>query len=341
MTLDLRTGKAYPHRKEDYMTKISAVAADEDCPIPLWTAFLDTVTAGDKELQSYLQRVAGYCMTGVTTEHALFFLYGTGANGKSVFLNTLRGIWGSYAAVASMSTFIETRYEQHPTDLAMLAGVRLVITQEVEKGQAWAEAKINLMTGGDPITARYMRKDFFTYTPKFKLLIAGYHKPSLRSVNEAVRRRFHLVPFVVTIPPTRRDKDCPKSLKPNGRASSIGRCRAASNGRRPGWCRPPSCARPRRPISPRRTQSPTGSRPAAPSTRSIRRHRANCSARGANGPKTPASTPAATRPFPKASKSAASNASTPSTARCSWASRCGRTTRRRARPRPGGLIGDG
>ena len=135
MTLDLNTGKAYPHRREDYMTKITAVAADEDCAIPLWTAFLDTVTAGDKELQSYLQRVAGYCMTGVTTEHALFFLYGTGANGKSVFLNTLRGIWGSYAAVASMTTFIETRYEQHPTDLAMLVGVRMVITQEVERGQ--------------------------------------------------------------------------------------------------------------------------------------------------------------------------------------------------------------
>jgi P4 family phage/plasmid primase-like protien len=144
----------------------------------------------------------------------LFFLYGTGANGKGVFLNTLRGIWGDYAVVASMETFIETKYPQHSTDLAMLAGARLVIAQEVEKNKAWAEAKINSLTGGDPITARYMRQDFFTYVPKFKLMIAGNHKPSLRSVNEAVRRRLQLIPFVVTIPPEKRDKSLPEKLKP-------------------------------------------------------------------------------------------------------------------------------
>ena len=213
MTLDLRTGLARPHRRKDYNTKIAAVAADERVPIPLWTEFLDTVTNKDKELQRYLQRVSGYCMTGVTIEHVLFFLYGTGANGKGVFLNTLRGIWGDYAVVASMETFIETKYPQHSTDLAMLAGARLVIAQEVEKNKAWAEAKINSLTGGDPITARYMRQDFFTYVPKFKM-IAGNHKPSLRSVNEAVRRRLQLIPFVVTIPPEKRDKSLPEKLKP-------------------------------------------------------------------------------------------------------------------------------
>jgi putative DNA primase/helicase len=214
MTLDLRTGIARPHRREDYNTKIAAVAADERVPIPLWTEFLGTITAQNTELQKYLQRMAGYCMAGVTIEHVLFFLYGTGANGKGVFLNTLRGIWGDHAAVASMETFIETKYPQHSTDLAMLAGARLVIAQEVEKNKAWAEAKINSMTGGDPITARYMRQDFFTYQPKFKLMIAGNHKPSLRSVNEAVRRRLQLIPFIVTIPPGERDKNLFEKLKP-------------------------------------------------------------------------------------------------------------------------------
>jgi putative DNA primase/helicase len=213
MTLDLRTGLARPHRREDYNTKITAVAADERVPIPLWTEFLGTVTDHNKELQEYLQRLSGYCMTGVTIEHVLFFLYGTGANGKGVFLNTLHGIWGDYAAVASMETFIETKFPQHPTDLAMLAGVRLVIAQETEKGRAWAEAKVNSMTGGDPITARFMRQDFFTYTPKFKLVIAGNHKPSLRSVNEAVRRRLQLIPFTVTIPAEKRDKQLTEKLK--------------------------------------------------------------------------------------------------------------------------------
>jgi putative DNA primase/helicase len=214
MTLDLKTGKAYPHRREDYCTKITAVAADERVPIPLWKAFLAKITAANKDLQDYLQRVAGYCMTGLTTEHVLFFLYGTGANGKGVFLNTLRGIWGDYAVVASMETFIETKYSQHSTDLAMLQGARLVIAQEVEKNKAWAEAKLASMTGGDPITARYMRQDFFTYQPKFKLMIAGNHKPSLRSVNEAIRRRLQLIPFIVTIPAAERDKDLFEKLKP-------------------------------------------------------------------------------------------------------------------------------
>jgi putative DNA primase/helicase len=214
MTLDLRTGLARPHRREDYNTKIAAVAADERVPIPLWTKFLETVTAHNEDLQKYLQRVAGYCMTGVTIEHVLFFLYGTGANGKGVFLNTLRGIWGDYAVVASMETFIETKYPQHSTDLAMLSGARLVTAQEVEKNKAWAEAKINSMTGGDPITARYMRQDFFTYQPKFKLMIAGNHKPSLRSVNEAIRRRLQLIPFTITIPAAERDLHLAEKLKP-------------------------------------------------------------------------------------------------------------------------------
>jgi putative DNA primase/helicase len=182
-------------------------------PIPLWLEFLDRVTDKDKELQAYLQRVSGYCLTGVTTEHAMFFLYGTGANGKSIFVNTLRAILGDYAVVAPMETFVECIGDRHPADLAMLRGARLVVAQETEKGRRWAEAKIKQMTGGDPITARYMRQNFFTYVPQFKLMIAGNHKPSLSSVDEAIRRRFHLIPFTVTIPADERDPDLFEKLK--------------------------------------------------------------------------------------------------------------------------------
>jgi len=107
-----------------------------------------------------------------------------------------------------------SRHDQHPTDLAGLRGVRLVIAQETEVGREWAEAKIKAITGGDPITARFMRGDFFTFTPKFKLVIVGNHKPALRNVDEAIRRRFHLVPFTVTIPPEERDQDLFDKLKP-------------------------------------------------------------------------------------------------------------------------------
>jgi putative DNA primase/helicase len=214
MTLELLTMTNRPPRPEDMCTKIAGTHYDPACPTPLWLSFLDRVTASDKDLQAYLQRMAGYCLTGHTKEHVLFFLYGGGANGKGVFVNTLTGIWGTYAAVASMETFCESVSERHPTDLAMLRGARLVVAQETEEGRYWAEAKVKALTGGDPITARFMRQDFFTYIPKFKLVIAGNHKPSLKSVDEAIRRRFHLIPFTVTIPVEERDKDLPKKLKP-------------------------------------------------------------------------------------------------------------------------------
>src|SRR5438874_5430904 len=201
--IELRTGTNRPPRREDYCTKAMACSPRE-MPTPLWDRFLNTVTAKDKALQKYLQRVAGYCMTGVTSEHVLFFLYGRGANGKGVFLNTLRGIWGDYATVAPMETFIESHNDRHPTELAGLRGARLVIAQETEQGRRWSESKIKALTGGDPISARFMRQDFFEFVPQFKLMIAGNHKPSLRSVDEAIRRRFHLIPFAVTIPPEER-----------------------------------------------------------------------------------------------------------------------------------------
>jgi putative DNA primase/helicase len=164
-------------------------------------------------LQRYLQRVAGYCLTGSVQENALFFFHGGGANGKSVFVNALLGTWADYAVVAPMETFIETRTDHHPTELAHLRGARLVVSQETERGRRWAESKVKALTGGDPITARYMRQDFFTFQPRFKLLIAGNSKPGLRSVDEAVRRRFHLIPFTVTIPIGERDPQLGEKLK--------------------------------------------------------------------------------------------------------------------------------
>jgi P4 family phage/plasmid primase-like protien len=213
-TIELLTGLTREPRPEDYCTKCAGTEPNRDCPIPIWRRFLDEVTAGDKELQAYLQRVAGYCLIGAATEHVVFFFYGTGANGKGVFIDTLSGIWGDYAVVAPMETFAATAFSQHPTDLAGLRGARLVTAQETEKGQQWAESKIKMMTGGGPITARFMRQNFFTYVRQFKLIIAGNHKPSLTGVDEAIRRRIHLVPFLVTIAPEKRDKNLFEKLKP-------------------------------------------------------------------------------------------------------------------------------
>jgi P4 family phage/plasmid primase-like protien len=201
--VDLRTGEIRPSDRTVYCTKATAVTPGGDCP--QWLEFLARITGGNLEFQSYLQRMAGYSLTGVTIEHALFFLFGHGANGKSVFLNAICGMMGSYAKTASIATFIDTRSESHPTDLAGLQGARLVTAVETEDGRRWAESKLKALTGGDKIAARFMRADFFEFVPAFKLCIAGNHKPGLRSVDEAMRRRFNLVPFEVTIPPAERD----------------------------------------------------------------------------------------------------------------------------------------
>ena len=208
--VDLRSGSCGAHDPALFMTKIAAASAKDECPT--WLGFLDTVTGGDAELQAYLRRMAGYCLTGVTSEHALFFLYGTGANGKSVFANTLTAIMGDYATVAAMDMFMATHGDRHPTDMAGLRGARIVTSIETEQGSRWAESKLKALTGGDKITARFMRQDFFEFIPQFKLLIVGNHKPSIRNVDEAMKRRLHMVPFTVTIPAAKRDRRLPDRL---------------------------------------------------------------------------------------------------------------------------------
>lgn len=210
-TVDLRTGELHEHQRDQYLTKLTAASPGGDCP--LWRRFLDRVTDGNSELQAFLQRVIGYCLTGSISEHALFFLYGTGANGKSVFLSTIAGLLGDYAKSAPASAFTASNTEQHPTDVAGLRGARFVTATETEDGRFWAEAKIKNLTGGDRVTARFMRQDFFEYLPQFKLIVAGNHKPGLRSVDEAIRRRLHLIPFIVTICEQERDPELAEKLK--------------------------------------------------------------------------------------------------------------------------------
>jgi putative DNA primase/helicase len=208
---DLKTGQTRPHAALDYLTKITGAAPGGFAPT--WLKFLKRVTADNQDLIDYLQRVTGYCLTGSTQEHALFFLYGTGANGKSTFLNAVTGAMGEYHKTAPIETFTASNNDRHPTDLASLRGARLVTATETEEGRRWAENRIKTLTGGEPIAARFMRQDFFEYTPQFKLIIAGNHKPGLRSVDEAIRRRFNLIPFTVTIPIEERDKDLGKKLQ--------------------------------------------------------------------------------------------------------------------------------
>ncbi len=195
-TVDLRTGKTLAPRQQDYITKQAGATPSEAEDCLQWLAFLEQSTGGDHDMIRFLQTWCGYCLTGDIREHALIFLYGPGGNGKSVFLNVLGSVLGDYAVTASMDTFVASKNDRHPTDLAMLRGARMVSASETEEGRAWAEARIKQLTGGDAISARFMRQDFFTFTPQFKLTVVGNYQPVLHNVDDAMKRRFNIVPFV-------------------------------------------------------------------------------------------------------------------------------------------------
>lgn len=218
-TVDLRTGVLRPALREDAITKHTTCAPAPPGTNPSrWLAFLSEVFNGDQELVDFMQRAAGYALTGMTTEHKLLFLYGTGRNGKSVFLNTLFKLWGDYARKAAAETFLNSRGEGHPTDVAGLHGARLVVGSELPRGKTWDESVIKDLTGGDKMTARFMRQDYFDFDPQLTLMIAGNTQPSFRGVDEAIRSRVVLVPFTVTIPKERRDTSLPDKLMAEGPA---------------------------------------------------------------------------------------------------------------------------
>lgn len=209
--IDLETGTVSPHEPQLLITQMTRANLGSNCPT--WAKFLETVTGGDSDLIRYLARVAGYCLTGSTKEQAFFLLHGLGANGKSVFLQTLAYVLGDYAATAAADTFINRSGTRHLSELAGLRGARLVLMSETEADAHWAEARIKMVTGGERLRANFMYKDHFEFVPQFKLMVGTNHRPALGEVGEAMRRRLHLIPFNVTIPADERDPDLAGKLK--------------------------------------------------------------------------------------------------------------------------------
>lgn len=211
-TVDLKTGELKKANPDDFITKCTSVGpAPAGTACPHFQTFLHQATNGDVGVQRLLQQFFGYCLTGSTDEHILLFVYGPGGNGKSVAQKVIVDILGDYAVTAAMETFAASKYERHPTELAMLHGARFVGVSETEKGQRWREALINQLTGGDLITARFMRQDNFTFRPQFKLFVIGNHMPQLNAVNDAAKRRFRIVEFVYK--PEKPDPKLPEKLR--------------------------------------------------------------------------------------------------------------------------------
>ena len=210
-TIDLRTGDLRPANPEDRITKITATAPTPTANCPRWRQFLEEITGEDHELIRLLQQYAGYSLTGSTREHALIFIHGGGGEGKTTYVNAISGAMGDYAKAAPMETFTAFKHDRHPTEIARLHGARLVHTSETESGRSWAESRIKHLTGGDPVTAHFMRKDDFTFTPTFKLIVVGNHRPALKSIDDAMRRRLSMIPF--THKPPNPDPDLDAKLR--------------------------------------------------------------------------------------------------------------------------------
>lgn len=195
-TIDLRTGMLRESLPEDLGTRRAEVVYDPRAKCPLWEKHLEFVCRGDRLLAAWLQRAAGYTLTGLTGEHAVLFLWGTGANGKSTFLDVLGALLGSYAVAGDENLLTST--SAHPTQLADLRGARLIICDETDREKKLAEQRIKMMTG-KKIKARFMRQDFFEYTPRFKIWVSGNHKPEIRGNDEGIWRRMKLVPFTASM----------------------------------------------------------------------------------------------------------------------------------------------
>ncbi len=191
--VDLRTGDLKPATSAVVHTMRAAATPGGDCPT--WKRILSEQTAQDVETMAYLRRLAGYCLTGSIREHIIVFFHGSGGTGKSTFLRTLAYVLGGYARSANISTFTERQNESHSTEIARLAGARMVVATETEAGKRLAAARIKELSSGERQSARFMRQDEFEFDPQFKLLLAGNHRPRLAGADDGIRRRLHVVQF--------------------------------------------------------------------------------------------------------------------------------------------------
>jgi len=212
-TLDLRTGALRPHRRADLITKLVPVAHAPGASCPTWLAFLDRIMGGNHELIGFLRRAVGYSLTGVTREQVMFLLHASGSNGKTTLLEELRSLLGDYAQQTPSETLMAKRESAVPNDVARLRGARFVSAVETDEGRRLAEVMVKQITGGDTISARYMRAEWFEFTPQCKVWLATNHRPVIRGTDDAIWRRLRLVPFVVTIPEEERDKTLPDRLR--------------------------------------------------------------------------------------------------------------------------------
>jgi putative DNA primase/helicase len=194
--VDLATGTLRDGLQADKITLRSDIVYDPSAQSPLWLRFLGEVFGNNQSLIEYIQRAVGYSLTGDTSEQCLFLLYGSGANGKSTYLEALRRIAGGHAYNLPFSALELTSRSSIPSDIAAMAGKRFVTAIETSESARLNEARIKMLTGCDPVTARHLYGEFFTYAPAAKLWLAFNHLPEVQDDSQGFWRRIRLIPFL-------------------------------------------------------------------------------------------------------------------------------------------------
>ncbi len=192
--VNLETGKLQPADPARMHTRATTVTPDAGADTHVWDTFLAS-TFPEAEVREYVQRLVGHSLLGEVRAHVLPFAYGSGGNGKGVFLETMRAVLGTYAGAAPAGFLMSTGMMQHATELADLQGRRFVICSEVNPTDRFDEAKVKSLTGGDTVKARFMRQDFFEFRPTHSLWLMGNDQPQVDSGGDALWRRLRLIPF--------------------------------------------------------------------------------------------------------------------------------------------------
>lgn len=221
-TIDLRTGEMRDHSRGDLITKLIPIAYNPEAEYPNWEKFIceTFVTADgqpDHDLVMYIYKVCGLLLSGHTTIKAFWFLWGSGDNGKSVFIRALQRVVGEYCMTARSASFTATKEDRGGAangDIARLRGARFVAASELGDGKPLDEELIKVITGRDRITARFMFQEEFEFESNFKLLMTGNHKPRITGQDKAIWNRVKLVPFLNVVPKERQDPDIDDKLAP-------------------------------------------------------------------------------------------------------------------------------